>query len=1050
MQQGSARDATARLAPLSPYQQRVWYLQQLTQLAGLLHVSKAFRLVGRLDRAVLQRALNDVVNRHDILRTCFVVERDAVGQSTAGYVDCALSVEGLSTPTLSDGDVQSWLRSGARSHIDLTAAPLLRCRLLRLADDRHVLFLTAHLLVCDEASLDVLMSQLRETYSAMLMGRKPALAPTEAGYFAYSAGQQSSLLDGALVEQLDRCAKSLAGAPLITSPLGDRARAIIPSYRAGTVTRVLHRLSVGDVAAAEQRLAAHRSLILLAAYFVLLHRYTEQADLVVGIKVDPRGISVDRAVIGPLEDTLPLRVDMTPGDSFEHVVRKLQARSVSAMEYRSVPFKNIVDACALDKVLGRAPIYQTLFSFGEVGSRLDDFGGLQIEEVAAGEDLELLDLSVRVAMANDAVSLSAKYSTDMFDRDTIERLMEHFEILLESVLANVQTPIGDARLMSDSEVQRLLYDWNATSRDWAEPAQTVAQLIVRHGESTKSAVVDGSRSFSYADIVRRAARYCNALRSDGVGPGDVVGISMDRSAELVVAMLGCLMARAAYLPLDATLPSHRIAMMVEAAGAKVVLSTESNRARLAGIGARLVVADSDGWRRRIDESSNEVSVAEGSGADPAYVIFTSGSTGTPKGVRVLNASVVNLIHGLAEIVGPRESDRVMAHTTLSFDIHVLETLAALAAHATMYMASAHESEDAKAFGNIVEREGVTFLQCTPARWQQLEASGWVGKSHLKALVGGEALSAEVARFITTRSQSAWNLYGPTETTVWSTCAPLGREAERPSIGRPIANTRVYVLDPRRKLVPVGVAGELYIAGAGVSAGYLGDSDLTRSRFLDISLTPHLSERAYKTGDLVRYRPDGHLQFIERVDTQVKLRGFRIELTEIEDAIGRLDSVESCAVVVSGREDRRLVAFVIPKARQEFSVVATRKTLREVLPSYMLPQHYQVVTSFPTTPNGKLNRKRLAEIGTAGVKPADHRTQPSTATEARMAGLWRDLIGIDHVFAEDNFLDVGGHSLLSVTFIARWKRETGVNLSPRDVVLSDLANLAKLSDNASSR
>jgi amino acid adenylation domain-containing protein len=676
---------------------------------------------------------------------------------------------------------------------------------------------------------------------------------------------------------------------------------------------------------------------------------------------------------------------------------------------------------------------------------------LQIEQVDVPEDFGLLDLSLEVTTVNDGMSLSLKYSTDVLAQERIEALGEHFELLLRSVASDSSSPISAAPLMSKLETQRLLFDWNATERVWTGTARTIAQLVLRHRESHKTAVVDRSGSVSFADLVRRAAQYSSVLKADGVAPGDVVGICMDRSIDLVVAMLACLMARAAYLPLDATLPNRRLAAMVEGAGAKVVICTENNRARLDRLGARLVATDSDEWSQRVDAADQKTSLTDADGSDVAYVIFTSGSTGTPKGVRVLNSGVVNLIHALTESVGPRESDCVLAHTTLSFDIHVLETLAALAAHATIYVASSQEAEDAKVFVGLVERQNVTFLQCTPARWKQLETSGWRGKSDLRALVGGEAVSADVAKFLKSRTDGAWNMYGPTETTVWSTCAPLGAETGTPPIGRPIANTRVYVLDERLQLVPTGVPGELYIAGAGVAGGYIADAELTSSRFLDLTLSADLKERVYKTGDRVRYDLDGRLHFIERVDTQVKLRGFRIELAEIESSINRLDSVEACAVVVSGKQnDHRLVAFVVAKPRHDFSVVAVRKALRDVLPSHMLPQHYHVLPSLPTTRNGKLDRTRLSQIGTAGVSSSENRTEPATPTETRMAEIWRDLIGIEHVFADDRFLDVGGHSLLSVTFIARWKRDTGVALSPRDVVLNDLASIAKLSDNASDR
>jgi amino acid adenylation domain-containing protein len=1048
MRQIPARETTT----LSPYQQRIWYLQELTQQAGLLHVSKAFRLVGHVEHVALGQALDIVVNRHEILRTGFHFEGDAIRCAEVKHVDCPLEITALSGGTASvDDELVAELQRGARTHIDLTVPPLLRCRLLQLTDRVQIFSVTAHLLVWDEASFGFFMEELLQAYAAIAAGEKAPESAAASQYSSAFAQQQRNVNGREFAVRLEHWVRALADAPAVTTIYSARSRSLMPSYRARTVRRAFAPATVAAVASAEEMMQAHRSMILLAAYVVLLYRYTGQTDLVLGIKVDGRRSLADRRILGPLEEVLPLRIGIAAEDLFEAVVRRVQAAMDVLLANQDVPFKSIVDVCEVDKTPNRAPIYQTMFVFDEGGNCPETVGGLQLGQVDVPEDFGLLDLSLKVTAANDAMSVLLKFSTDVMAYETIEMLGEHFELLLRSVVSNLLSPISEARLLSDVETERLLFDWNATKREWTDTEQTAAQLILRHRDSQKTAVVDRSGSICFADLVRRAAQYSNVLETDGVAPGDVVGICMDRSIDLVVAMLACLMARAAYLPLDAALPNRRLAAMVEGAGAKVVICTENNRARLDGLGARLVATDSDEWRKRVDAGDQQASLVDAKGSDLAYVIFTSGSTGTPKGVRVLNSGVVNLIHALTESVGPGESDCVLAHTTLSFDIHVLETLVALAAHATIYMASSQEAEDARVFVGVVERQNVTFLQCTPARWKQLETSGWHGKTNLRALVGGEAVSGDVARFLGSHAGSAWNMYGPTETTVWSTCAPLDAGDEKPAIGRPIANTRVYVLDERRRLVPTGVPGELYIAGAGVAGGYLADAELTDSRFLDLTLSTELSERVYKTGDRVRYDFDGRLHFIERVDTQIKLRGFRIELAEIESSINRLDSVEACAVVVSGmQDDHRLVAFVVPKPRHDLSAMAVRKALRDVLPSHMLPQHYHLVPSLPTTRNGKLDRIRLSEIGTAGVTSSDNRTRPATATETRMAEIWRDLIGIEHVFAEDNFLDVGGHSLLSVTFIARWKRDTGVALSPRDVVLNDLASIAKLSDNASSR
>jgi amino acid adenylation domain-containing protein len=784
-------------------------------------------------------------------------------------------------------------------------------------------------------------------------------------------------------------------------------------------------------------------MVLLAVFQTLLGRYSGQEDVIVGSPISGRTRPEASDLIGFFVNTLVFRTNLAGNPTFRELLRRVREVCLGAYRHQELPFERLVEEIQPERDLSRTPIYQAMlvFTVNMVG-RHEHMGEVKWTHHKIPSKVAQTDLNLWVMEADGGLELELEYYTDLFKADTIKRMMKHLEVLLGGILADPDKRIGDLPILTKEELKQL-EEWNTTHADYPREA-CVQQLFEDQVEKTpeNGAVVYEGSQLTYLELNQRANRLAHYLRELGVGPDVPVGIYMDRCGEMFVALFGVLKAGGAYVPLDPEYPKERLTYMMEDAQLGVILTQERLRDEIPANSARVVFLDGD-WQN----------ISQYSDIDPPrltkpgnlmYVIYTSGSTGKPKGVEVPHGAVVNFLLSMAERPGFVQQDVLLAVTTLSFDIHVLELYLPLMVGAKTVILSREAAGDGMTLLKTLQNSGATVMQATPATWRLLLSAGWKESADLKVLCGGEAFPPDLAMELVKRAGSVWNMYGPTETTVWSTCYEY-KDGDAPiPIGRPIANTTVYILDKHQQPVPVGVPGELYIGGAGVARGYRNRSDLTKERFIADPFSQDQKARLYKTGDLARYRSDGNLEYLNRMDNQVKVRGFRIELGEIETALGEVDAVKQGVVIAREIKpgDTRLIAYFIPVGGKSLTPTDLRSHLRKKLPEYMIPQHFVELDKMPLTPAGKIDRKGLpSPWGSQGGAEPEY-VPPRNEAERILASIWQEVLGIDRVSAHDNFFDLGGHSLLCIQVIERIIKETGIRLSPRTILLNNLSQIGQ--------
>ncbi len=813
-------------------------------------------------------------------------------------------------------------------------------------------------------------------------------------------------------------------------------------------------------------------MVLLAAFQTLLARYSSQADIVVGTSIANRGRREIEPLIGCFMNTLLLRADLSGDPPFCVLLGRVRQAVQEAYAHQDLPFEKLVEVLQPKRDRSYNPLAQVMLVMHTAPQATAELEGLTISPVTLERTTAEYDLLLRIKELRGELGGLLEYNSDLFDHATIARTVGHFQTLLEGATKNPDCRVSALPLCSEAERRQLLADWNATAVAYPDDI-CLHTLIEAQAARTPdaTAVVFEDRQLTYRELNTRANQLAHYLQSHGVGPEALVGICLERSTELLIALLGVLKAGGAYVPLDPAFPAERLQfMLADAQVALLLTSREIGEWRLeidaAGqspisiLQSQIIHLDAE-WETIARQPTHEPD-SDVTGEDLAYVIYTSGSTGKPKGVMVRHRGLTNFLCAMSEQPGLTADDTLLAVTTLSFDIAGLELYLPLLVGARLVLTSAEDARDPLLLQQRLRSCGATVLQATPATWGLLLADGWAGDAQLTALCGGEALPPDLAAQLLTRTKALWNLYGPTETTIWSTSQLVGAQALL-GIGRPVANTQVYLLDGHMHLVPIGVPGELYIGGEGLARGYLGRPDLTAERFvpnpftgerLEIgdwrltrstisNLQSPISDRLYKTGDLCRYHPDGRLEFLGRIDHQVKLRGYRIELGEIEAALRQHPQVREALVAL--REDvpgdRRLVAYLVPDQEQrtknkeqtseeshsQFSILNSqfsgelRQFLRARLPDYMLPSAFVLLDALPLSPSGKLDRRALP--APSGLRPqlGQALVAPRTPAEAQIAEIWRELLRIEQVGVHDDFFELGGHSLLLTQLASRIRK-----------------------------
>ncbi|MGN6704749.1 MAG: amino acid adenylation domain-containing protein [Rhodanobacter sp.] len=1035
-------------APLSLMQQRVWYLEQLNPGQVVYHAPSAHRLCGPMDVAAFERALRDMVRRQPTLRTTIQLDDRTAVQRIHAELDVTLPLEDLSGVAANqrEGVLARRLEELIAEPFDLATPPLFRVRLFRLDAAEHVFFFMPHHVIWDGWSFDLLYEEMSALYAARAAGEEPALPPLAVEYADFAAWHAQWMRGDELKRQLAHWRKRLSGTlePL-ELPL-DRPRP--PRMSGAGATEWIHLPA--EQAAGMRQLGQQGQgtlfMVLLTAWCVLLHRLSGQAEVIVNTPVRGRDTPELERVMGFFVNALPLRVPLDDGASFGQALQVVREVVLDAFACADVPFEQLVLDLDLRRDDSRPPLSQAMFSFQDVRLRPGRWGELEHRNIPVFQHGAADDVGLWFIEHAQGLSGGLTYNTDIFDAASVARWVGYLRQILAQAVASPQRALGDFELMDAAERQQVLCGWNATAMDYDRtlglPALIEPQL---RAAPQRIAAECGGERMDYAGLDRASRNLAMALGRHGLGRGDRVGICVPRSLSMLVAVLGVLRSGAAYVPLDPGFPPDRLHYMADHAQLRHVLVTDA---------VLLPAAVAEG-RELLDvdalaaQPAGEGSLPVVHGDDTAYVLYTSGSTGKPKGVAVLHRNLVNFMLAMAREPGLARDDTMCAATTLSFDIAGLELYLPLTVGGRVVIATDEEQHEPNRLWDRIERSGCNVLQVTPSVLRLLQDAGPDRAMHgLRLFVGGEALPLALARDTAGRCRELWNLYGPTETTIWSSVARIHPDLDTVPLGRPIANTRIYVLDAQRRPVPPGVIGEIWIAGDGVAAGYLFQPELTVERFVDDPFAGG-AERMYRTGDLGAWRR-GVLHFHGRVDHQVKIRGFRIELGDIEAAAGSHPAVrESVAAVRQfGDNDLRLVLYVVTDG-DAAAVRDLREHLRQRLPGYMLPQHIETLAQLPKTPNGKVDRRQLPEpVAAANVAQQGPGQQAgplgaamSDPRELYLADLWRELIGVEEIRRNDNFLDLGGHSMLAVEFASRVRKETGASLRLLNVVTGTLASLA---------
>jgi amino acid adenylation domain-containing protein len=1046
--------------PLSFAQQRLWFLDQFEPDSALYNMSASVRLSGELDIVMFQRAVHEMVARHEALRTVFGAHDGVPFQRILPAVDVALPVLDLAGMPLGERNAKAqWLaQDEAQARFNLASGPLIRATLLRMDEQEHILLFTLHHIVSDGWSIGVVVNEMAALYGAYVRGLPSPLAPLAIQYVDFAYWQRQWLAGEALARQLDYWTRQLAGSPaLLALPL-DRPRPALQSHRGALyVFQVPKEITVRVHAFASEHKATV-FMTLAATLNILLARYSGQGDICVGTPIANRARRELEPLIGFFVNTLVLRTAVESGATFIELVNAVRATALEAYAHQDLPFEQLVDVLQPERVLSHSPLFQVMLTLQEDALPSLDLPGLRLEPVATGTASAKFDLTLNIVPDAQQLSASFEYNTDLFDSDTIETMAAHFTQLLDAALAQPRCKISQLPMMGPGELDRLLRDWNDTPAR-LDTALTLHQLFEAQADRTPDALalVFETTSLTYAELNARANRLANFLRARQAGPETVVALCLERSIEMVVGLLGVLKAGAAYLPLDPAYPRERLEFMLADANACFVLTQEALRASLTPRAIPVFCLDLQWGELEAYSSANRVHA--GLADSLAYVIYTSGSTGKPKGVAVSHAGIVNRLAWMQAEYGLGADDRVLQKTPYSFDVSVWEFFWTLGFGATLVIARPNGHQDPRYLASVIEAANITTLHFVPPMLEEFlnSVTGTLGGILTRVFCSGQALPAELQRrfFQQLPHVALHNLYGPTEASVDVTywrCDPQDESAMVP-IGRPIANTQIYLLDNDFNPVPPGAAGELYIGGTGLARGYLSRAGLTAECFVPNPFGA-AGSRLYRSGDLARHRKDGAIEYLGRRDHQVKIRGFRIELGEIEAALARVPGVRACVVLArqDGPGGECLVAYIVAEPGQSLAIDDVRKHLGQELPDHMLPAMYVTLVAFPLMPNGKLDRGALPAPGLDAILGGDHEA-PSSETEAAVANIWMRLLELPRVGRHDNFFHIGGNSLLAVQLVARFDAELGVKVALRDLfsqrTLADMAALIATTERAAS-
>ncbi len=1024
---GAERSSGSFTAPMSFAQQRLWLLDQITPGSATYGVPRALRLRGPLDVRALQAAIQAIVVRHESLRTHFTVVDDEPMQIVQDAIDVPFVVVDLSDAVISPADrearAEQLIVAEAALGFDLARGPLIRVTLVRLHGDEHVLLVAMHHIVTDEWSSAVFNRELGAFYDLALRGRTLELDELPIQYADYAAWQRESLQGSAFDEQLAYWRARLAGAPpRVALPTDDLQN--VGSEEGAAESLLVSRATARRLRELGTSRGATPFMTLLAAFNLLLYRYTGQSDLVVGSPIVHRNRDELEGLIGFFLNTLALRTQLDPNETFTSLLDRVRDATLNAFAHQDLPFERIVAELDITRTRADVPLINVFFQMDTGPESPPRFNNLAVEPYRLATTTAKFDLSLAIAETADGLRCTFNYRTNLFSAERISRMLNHFATLLDGIAEAPERKLAMLPLLNAQERHQVLVAFNNSAVVYPRDV-TLLDLLEAQATRTPSAIAlawevsnDETLTLDYAELHRRAEARARQLRALGIGPDVGVGICLERSVDLVVALLAVFKAGGYYVPLDPDYPRDRLAFMLEDSQVRVLLTHSRFLAAFVAPAAKVVLVD----------EATPASVASAPEQRPgptnlAYMIYTSGSTGRPKGASNRHAGIVNRLLWMQERYGLRADDVVLHKTSFSFDVSVWELLWPLTTGARLFLAQPGGQRDPAYLIDVIARRAVTIAHFVPSMLRLFLAADGVGRAgSLRHLISsGEALPADlVGAFYAHLPAELHNLYGPTEAAIEVTHFTCPRDWARATIpiGRPVANTQIYILDGGGQPVPIGVPGELYIGGVQVGAGYHRRPELTSEKFVPDPFGGDPAKRLYKTGDLASFQADGTIEYRGRLDSQVKVNGFRIELGEIENVLRRQSNVRDAAVVVQthATDDARLVAYVVADEAVG-SPDAWRGVLARTLPAYMLPS-VVLVPKLPLMPNGKLDYNALPHAGGRSAASIDDH---SNLLYHQLIGMWEDVLGLSPVGIHDNFFTLGGHSLLAVRLIAAMSR-----------------------------
>ncbi|MBW4611885.1 MAG: amino acid adenylation domain-containing protein [Desmonostoc vinosum HA7617-LM4] len=1040
---------------LSYAQQRLWFLAQLEPGSAAYNIATAVRLLGVLNVAALHRSLNEIVCRHEALRTTFTTVAGQPVQVIAPAVTLVLPLVDLQEFAEQEAKVQRLASEAAQHPFDLTQSPLLRVTLLRLSQTEHVLLLTMHHIISDGWSMGVLIRELTALYQAYFdsdsplpltaQAEHPATAnstrhsPLPIQYADFAVWQRQWLQTEVLPTQMSYWKQQLGGTlPVLELPT-DRPRSPIPSFRGETQSFSLSPQLSEALKALSLQEGVTLFMTLLAAFQTLLYRYTAQEDILVGSPIANRNRCELEGLIGFFVNTLVLRTNLSGNPSFRELLGRVREVTLAANAHQDLPFEVLVDELQPQRDLSRNPLFQVTFTLHNAPKPALELPDLILEPLTIQKTTAQFDLSLDMVEESQGIKGSVEYSTDLFNASTITRMLEHFQTMLTAIAAHPDKHLSDLPILTATQQQQLLVEWNQTQVDYPQHL-CIHQLFENIAQQTPDAiaVICQGEQFTYRELNQQANIIAHHLQALGVKPETRVGICTQRSVDIAIAILATLKAGGVYVPLDPSYPQERLALMLEDAKPLVLLTQQQLATKLPQIEAKNVYINID-WQ--VNSLNQQNPISDATPDNLAYIIYTSGSTGIPKGVAIAHQALVNHSIAAAQAYQLQPNDRVLQFASISFDVAAEEIFSSWLSGATVVI----RPEQVLIFADFLQflaAEQLTVLNLPTAYWHE-----WVTyltqhqTSLLPALrlviVGTESASPEKLeqwQKLADKSVRWLNAYGPTEATIGATIyQPENQLSNCVPIGRAIANTQVYILDKHLQPTPIGVSGQLYIGGDSLARGYLNQPELTAQKFIPNPFNnSKFNNRLYKTGDLARYLPDGNIEFLGRIDHQVKIRGFRIELGEIEARLNQHPHINQAVVIPweSDRHDKSLVAYITPQSNQTLTATELRSFLKEKLPEYMLPSAFVILSTLPLTPNGKLDRQSLPVAARPELVIAD--IIPQTEIEKKIATVWQNALNLEKIGIHDNFFEIGGNSLLIARIYSQLQKIFTTDISILDL------------------